>query len=245
MLTRSVPFRPSFCLQVLCAFFLRKKIARRCAFFPQRRAFIIWIFPTATLSGLLFTLKPLDTENDWVSCGCYQTVIKGTFPFPLSLYLRGFPAFRVLLPLAPWKLELIRFVWAIWCVWFWLSAFSIEYGLSDYLLPLCCHGSDCKRFTTIQRPVSLVPSRLIIPSLAKYLIHRCMAAGDFPIFSENSCFFLARHVIISVSNARSRSLRLLIGQLFSSILSFLNRPVQYNRCCANRRYCFQQSSPRS
>ena len=64
----------------------------RCVFFPQRRAFIIWIFPTATLFRLFFTLKSPDTENDRVSYGCYQIVIKGTMPFPLFLYA-GFRRF--------------------------------------------------------------------------------------------------------------------------------------------------------
>lgn len=57
-----------------------------------------------------FTLKPLDTENDVRSCGCYQIVIKGTLEKPESLDFTGFFEPGISLPLAPAIRKLNDFV---------------------------------------------------------------------------------------------------------------------------------------
>ena len=70
---------------------------------------------------------------------CTQNALKRQKETPKTLYLQGFREFFVLFPLAPDKEILNNSVQRFYHEVLQLSVLSTTYGLSDFLLPYCCH----------------------------------------------------------------------------------------------------------
>ena len=92
-----------------------------------------------SLEKLLFTHKPLATQNDCAPAESYQNLIRRGGQNPKTVGIPTLFGFSDLFPFAPCKSILNTFVYEIYQRVFILFELSVKHTLSDFLLPFRCH----------------------------------------------------------------------------------------------------------